>query len=155
MVRRWIWAKNERWRNEPDRKLSWDEVVEDMSVAVGEDLFPFFRDFGTTLGRSRWPSTIVGGVKLELPAAQIAVSPAGKRVWSPPTISRTPGHTAKTRAAVVFWGDFDYIGVVDGDDYTQWLNGYLRQGDPSTNRQLRCARRRTPKLFPSRALRQV
>ena len=35
------WVQYTRWQNEPDKRLTWDEMVEDMSIAVGEDLFPF------------------------------------------------------------------------------------------------------------------
>jgi hypothetical protein len=31
-------------------------------------------------------------------------------------------------------GDFNYDGVVDGDDYTQWLNGFLLAGPPLARR---------------------
>lgn len=31
---RWLWIKNMRWQDTPDRQLSWDDVVEDMSIAM-------------------------------------------------------------------------------------------------------------------------
>ena len=43
----------EVWADEPGHNESWTEAVEDMSIAVGEDLFPFFRKIGTTLDRDR------------------------------------------------------------------------------------------------------
>ena len=48
-----------------------------MSIAVGEDLFPFFRQIGTTLSKDRFPRANFQGETLDLPAAPIAVGPAG------------------------------------------------------------------------------
>jgi hypothetical protein len=74
---RWRWVKNMRWQDEPKRELSWDDVVEDMSIAVGEDLFPFLRKIGTTLAKERFPSAEFLGKTIILPAAPIEVTPAG------------------------------------------------------------------------------
>ena len=71
---RWMWVKNMRWQDEPDRRLTWDDVVEDMSIAVGEDLFPFFREIGTTLQKERFPTAAFMGQTIKLPAAQIAIT---------------------------------------------------------------------------------
>jgi hypothetical protein len=77
---RWIWVKNTRWMNESDRKLSWDDVVEDMSIGVGEDLFPFFREIGTTLEKDRFPESEFLGKKIVLPIAPIAVTKTGNAI---------------------------------------------------------------------------
>lgn len=74
---RWRWVQYTRWKDEPSRRLSWDETVEDMSIAVGEDLFPFFRAIGTTLGKDRFAETEFLGRKMELPSASIDIGPAG------------------------------------------------------------------------------
>jgi hypothetical protein len=74
---RWMWVKNVRWAAEPDRALSWDDVVEDMSIACGEDLFPFFRKLGTSLGKERFPEAGFQGKKMALPEARIPMERAG------------------------------------------------------------------------------
>ena len=70
---RWIWVRNERWADEPQRQLTWDNVVEDMSIAAGEDLFPFFREIGTTLSRERLGELTFMGRRLTLPVSGIRV----------------------------------------------------------------------------------
>lgn len=72
---RWIWVRNERWASEPRRQLSWDNVVEDMSLAAGEDLFPFFREIGTTLSKERAGELEFRGQRVSLPIAGIRVRP--------------------------------------------------------------------------------
>ena len=74
---RWLWVKNVRWQSDPDRRLSWEDVVEDTSIAVGEDLFPFFREIGTTLQKERFPNVVFMGRTIELPVAQISATPSG------------------------------------------------------------------------------
>ena len=74
---RWLWVKNTRWGDTPDRALTWDDVVEDMSIAVGEDLFAFFSDIGTTLGRERLGEVEFLGARLSLPAAVIELTDGG------------------------------------------------------------------------------
>src|SRR5262249_4746120 len=39
---RWRWVQSTRWSDDPNRELSFEETIEDMSIAVGEDLFPFY-----------------------------------------------------------------------------------------------------------------
>jgi hypothetical protein len=80
---RWLWVKNTRWQDESERRLSWDDVVEDMSIAVGEDLFPFFRDIGTTLEKERFPNAVFMGNKISLPVAEISITRAGKARLEP------------------------------------------------------------------------
>jgi hypothetical protein len=48
-----------------------------MSIAVGEDLFPFFRKIGTTLEKDRFAEATFRQEKLELPVAPIDTGPAG------------------------------------------------------------------------------
>jgi len=74
---RWMWVKNVRWDNDPNHRLTWDEVVEDMSIACGEDLFPFFRKLGTTLGKERFSEAVFRGKRIVLPPATLAVERAG------------------------------------------------------------------------------
>ena len=66
-----------RWRHQPDHRLSWDETVEDMSIAVGEDLFPFFRKIGTTLTKERFAQAVFEGKTMDLPVAPLKITPAG------------------------------------------------------------------------------
>ncbi len=74
---RWRWVQHTRWRDQSGKKLSWDQTVEDMSIAVGEDLFPFFRRIGTTLEKERFPRAVFEGKKIELPVAPLDVTAAG------------------------------------------------------------------------------
>jgi hypothetical protein len=48
-----------------------------MSIAVGEDLFPFFRKIGTTLEKDRFAEAEFMGQTLRLPVAPIDTDPAG------------------------------------------------------------------------------
>jgi hypothetical protein len=75
---RWVWVKNTRWQDDRPRALTWDEVVEDMSIAVGEDLFPFFRKIGARLSKERFPEAAFQGRKLLLPIAPLSLGPAGQ-----------------------------------------------------------------------------
>ncbi|KPK43486.1 MAG: hypothetical protein AMJ65_05700 [Phycisphaerae bacterium SG8_4] len=54
-----------------------DETVEDMSIAVGEDLFGFFRKIGTTLSKERFARTTFDGQTIELPVAPLDIRAAG------------------------------------------------------------------------------
>jgi len=74
---RWRWVQHMRWRDDPGHRVSWDEMVEEMSIAVGEDLFPFFRAIGTTLNRQRLERTTFLGKAIDLPVAPLKVAPAG------------------------------------------------------------------------------
>lgn len=74
---RWRWVQYNRWQNEPKKRLSIEEMIEDMSIACGEDLFPFFKRIGTTLQRDRLERVVFQGKTLSLPVAQIEISPAG------------------------------------------------------------------------------
>ena len=54
-----------------------DETVEDMSIAVGEDLFGFFRKIGTTVNKERFARAVFNGQTIELPVAPLEIGPAG------------------------------------------------------------------------------
>jgi hypothetical protein len=60
-----------------------DEMVEDMSIACGEDLFPFFKKIGTTLTHPRLERATFQGKTIELPVAPLQVSPAGNARHDP------------------------------------------------------------------------
>ena len=74
---RWRWVQGQRWKDDAGRKLSWEESIEDMSIAVGEDLFPFFAKTGKKLGRERFEQAQFMGNTLQLPIAPIEPTPAG------------------------------------------------------------------------------
>ena len=50
---------------------------------MGEDLFPFFRDIGTTLEKERFPNAVFMGSKISLPVAEISITRAGKARLEP------------------------------------------------------------------------
>ena len=81
---RWYWVRNTRWKDDPGHRETWDELVEDMSIAVGEDLFPFFRKLGCTLKRERLATIVFEGETLALPVADIGLGPAGNVRLDPP-----------------------------------------------------------------------
>jgi|GEM_PF-2708624 len=87
---RWRWVQHTRWQAEPDRRLTWDEMIEDMSIAVGEDLFGFFRAIGTTLERDRFAAAEFAGRTLTLTPAPIEITPAGPERLDPIGDYRTP-----------------------------------------------------------------
>ncbi|MBT4398867.1 MAG: hypothetical protein HOD37_05235 [Bacteroidetes bacterium] len=74
---RWKYVQHTRWKSDPDHSLSWDEMVTDMSIAVGEDLFPFMRKAGTTLETERLEEIEFNGEILKLNVAPIEVTPGG------------------------------------------------------------------------------
>lgn len=80
---RWRWVQHTRWQDDPGRQLNMDEMVEDMSIACGEDLAPFFKKIGTTLKRNRIESATFQGKAIALPVAPIEVSPAGNARHDP------------------------------------------------------------------------
>ena len=76
---RWRNIQYTRWMDTPEKVLTWEETVEDMSIAVGEDLFPFFRALNTSLDREVCGELLFNGEKITLPAARIdATTPPGK-----------------------------------------------------------------------------
>jgi hypothetical protein len=72
---RWMYVKNTRWASKPEKTLTYEEMIEDQSVAVGEDLFPYYAKLGTTLGKRRLPSAVFKGEEIELPIADIRIEP--------------------------------------------------------------------------------
>jgi hypothetical protein len=80
---RWRWVQFTRWQDEPQRQLTIDEMIEDMSIACGEDLFPFFRKIGTTVKRERLDRILFQGEWIELPVAPLEVTPAGNARHDP------------------------------------------------------------------------
>ena len=71
-----------RWA-ECTKAQTWDETIEDMSIAVGEDLFPFFKKIGTTLNKERFEKVDFDGKPLTLPVAPLDLEPAGNVNLSP------------------------------------------------------------------------
>jgi len=80
---RWYWIRATRWQDHEGRRQTWDETIEDMSIAVGEDLFPFFKKIGTTLDKERFAEVEFQGEKLTLPIADIDLGPGGNVNLSP------------------------------------------------------------------------
>jgi len=80
---RWYWVRSTRWAEEeaangPAKlQLTWEQMVEDMSIAVGEDLFPFFIELGTSLDRKTIGPVEFMGKTLQLRPAPIRRTPAG------------------------------------------------------------------------------
>jgi hypothetical protein len=72
---RWRWVQGQRWAGEPTRQLSWEESIEDISIAVGEDLFPFFAKTGKVLAKDRFARADFMGQSLALPVAPIEPTP--------------------------------------------------------------------------------
>lgn len=74
---RWKMIQYERWADDPKRKLTWEETIEDMSIAVGEDLFPFFVELNTSLKRNTMGEVEYQGKKISLTKANIAIVAPG------------------------------------------------------------------------------
>lgn len=74
---RWYYVRSTRWADEPNRRLTWEETIEDMSIAVGEDLFPFFIELGTSLDRPTIGTIEFQGEVLALKPAPLQRTPAG------------------------------------------------------------------------------
>ncbi len=68
---RWRWIQQLRWQNDPDHDLTWEESITDMSIAVGEDLFPFFAKTGKNLSIKRLESIPFNGKTIILPIAPL------------------------------------------------------------------------------------
>lgn len=75
---RWKWIQHMRWADKPEYRLSWEEMTEDMSIAVGEDLFPFMHECGICLNRKSIGKVEFQGKKLKLKPADIPVITPGK-----------------------------------------------------------------------------
>ncbi|MGQ7868420.1 hypothetical protein [Sunxiuqinia sp. sy24] len=74
---RWKYVQHNRWKNTPEHRLTWDEMVEDISIAVGEDLFPFLKKAGLSLQKDQMGSITYEGKVWQLKEAPISVSKAG------------------------------------------------------------------------------
>ena len=74
---RWKWIQHNRWADTPNKRLTWDEMVEDMSIAVGEDLFPFMAKLGITLDKQRLEKIKYDKKEMTLNIALIEPTPAG------------------------------------------------------------------------------
>lgn len=74
---RWKKIQYERWAADAKRNLTWEESVEDMSLAVGEDLFPFFVALNTSLDRYLMGEVNYNGKKVSLTPANIAIVAPG------------------------------------------------------------------------------
>jgi hypothetical protein len=80
---RWRWVQGQRWKDDPKRNLTWEESIEDMSIAVGEDLFPFFKKTGKELKRVRFAKAEFMGETINLPVAPIEATPPGNVCLDP------------------------------------------------------------------------
>jgi hypothetical protein len=87
---RWRWVQSQRWQDDPDRKLTWEESIEDMSIAVGEDLFPFFGKTGKHLAKDRFRKTVFQGQSMTLSIAPIEPTPPGDVCLDPITDHTKP-----------------------------------------------------------------
>ena len=74
---RWRWVQHTRWQDDPGHRLTWEEMTEDMSIAVGEDLFPFFQKVGVKLNRPFIGKVSFGGQELDLKPAPIEPTAPG------------------------------------------------------------------------------
>lgn len=74
---RWYWVRTMCWMDDPGHEESWDEAIEDMCIAVAEDVFAFAKKLGIPVTRDRLERTEFLGEALELPIAPIEYTPAG------------------------------------------------------------------------------
>ncbi len=75
---RWKYIQHTRWKDTPGHHLSWDEMVEDMSIAVGEDLFPFLNEAGLSLEKKTMGTVSFYGREMNFNKAPIDTDKAGK-----------------------------------------------------------------------------
>lgn len=80
---RWKYIQHTRWKDTPARLLSWEEMVEDMSLATGHDLFPFFIALNTSLDREEMGEVLYKGKKIRLNKAIIPITEPGKVCLDP------------------------------------------------------------------------
>lgn len=74
---RWKWMQHIRWQDTPQHKLTWEEMVEDMSIAVGHDLFPFITQCGIQLARDTMGTVTFRNKEIKLLPARIDVTVPG------------------------------------------------------------------------------
>lgn len=65
------------------RLLTWEEMIEDMSLATGHDLFPFFVSLNTGLERREMGEVIYEGKKVKLSGAVIPIIEPGNVCLNP------------------------------------------------------------------------
>ena len=80
---RWRWIQYNRWKDEPQKELTFEETFEDMSIAVGEDLFPFIRSIGVSLNRNKMGTVYFNGEKINLKPARIRAKAPSKIILEP------------------------------------------------------------------------
>lgn len=80
---RWKYIQHTRWEDSPARLLTWEEMVEDMSLATGYDLFPFFISLNTSLNREEMGEVFYKGKKIRLNKAIIPITEPGKVCLDP------------------------------------------------------------------------
>ena len=80
---RWKHIQYTRWKNDPMRLLTWEEMIEDMSLATGHDLFPFFISLNTGLERREMGEVIYEGKKVKLSGAVIPIIEPGNVCLNP------------------------------------------------------------------------
>lgn len=74
---RWKWVQHTRWADDRNRRLTWEETVEDMSIACGEDLFPFFHAVGVKLDREKMGEVVFEGQKMVLKPTPLKATAPG------------------------------------------------------------------------------
>lgn len=80
---RWRWIQYNRWKDEPQKQLTFEETFEDMSIAVGEDLFPFINSLGVSLSRKNMGTVEYNGEKITLKPARVKAKAPSRIVLDP------------------------------------------------------------------------
>lgn len=80
---RWRWIQYNRWKDDPQRELTFEETFEDMSIAVGEDLFPFIKSLGISLAREKMGPVDFNGKQIELKSARIKAKAPSRIILDP------------------------------------------------------------------------
>lgn len=75
---RWRWIQYNRWKNEPQRQLTFEETFEDMSIAVGEDLFLFINSLGISLDRKKMGTVDFNDKQIDLKPTRIKIKSPSK-----------------------------------------------------------------------------
>ena len=92
---RWRWVQHTRWADDPERQLTFEEMTEDMSLAVGEDLFPFLKKAKCSMSRECVGPIKFNGMTHELPEAPLDYTPTGNACLEPAGDYRQPINTEK------------------------------------------------------------
>lgn len=80
---RWRWIQYNRWKDNPQKELTFEETFEDMSIAVGEDLFPFIKSLGISLAREKMGPVDFNGKQIELKSARIKAKAPSRIILDP------------------------------------------------------------------------